>query len=92
MIYGTILKGAGIDTSKNMKQKNVKIYANYFYSKDSKLFWIFLFDTGILNTMTNEIVSANTLLERKGISILDAARLICNALDCLPKNSTLSPI
>ena len=92
MIYGTILKGAGIDTSKNMKQKNMKIYANYFYSKDSKVFWIFLFDTGILNTMTNEIVSANTLLERKGISILDAARLICNALDCLPKNSTLSPI
>ncbi len=42
--------------------------------------------------MTNELFSANTLLERKGISLLDAARLICNALDYLPKNSTLTPI
>ena len=42
--------------------------------------------------MTNELFSANMLLERKGISLLDAARLICNALDYLPKNSTLTPI
>ena len=47
---------------------------------------------GILNTMTNEFISAKTLLERKGISLLDAARLICNALDYLPRNSTLTPI
>lgn len=42
--------------------------------------------------MTNELISANTLLEDKGISVLDAARLICNVLDYLPKNSTLTPI
>ena len=42
--------------------------------------------------MTNEFISAKTLLERKGISLLDAARLICNALDYLPRNSTLTPI
>lgn len=42
--------------------------------------------------MTNEIISANTLLENRGISLLDAARLICNALDALPKNSTLTPL
>lgn len=47
---------------------------------------------GIINTMDNEITSAKTLLERKGISLLDAARLICNALDYLPRNSTLTPI
>ena len=42
--------------------------------------------------MTNELFPANMLLERKGISLLGAARLICNALDYLPKNSTLTPI
>ena len=42
--------------------------------------------------MTNELISANALLEDKGISVLDAARLICNVLDYLPKNSTLTPI
>ena len=42
--------------------------------------------------MRNELISANTLLEDKGISVLDAARLICNVLDYLPKNSTLTPI
>lgn len=63
-----------------------------FYSKRSKVFWIFKFDIGIINTMTNELISANTLLEDKGISVLDAARLICNVLDYLPKNSTLTPI
>ena len=42
--------------------------------------------------MTNELISANTLLEDKGISVLDAARLICNVLDYLPKNSTLTPL
>ena len=42
--------------------------------------------------MTNEIISATTLLEGRGISILDAARLICNALDAFPKGSTLTPV
>lgn len=36
--------------------------------------------------MTNEIISANTLLEGTGVSILDAARLIRNALDVMPKD------
>ena len=42
--------------------------------------------------MKKELISAKTLLECKGISLLDAARLICNALDCLPKNSMLTPV
>lgn len=42
--------------------------------------------------MTNEIISATTLLEGRGISILDAARLICNALDAFPKSSALTPV
>lgn len=42
--------------------------------------------------MTNEIISATTLLERKGISLLDATRLICNALDAFPKSSALTPV
>ena len=42
--------------------------------------------------MTNEFISAKTLLESKGISLLYAARLICNALDYMPRNSTLTPI
>ena len=42
--------------------------------------------------MTNEIISATTLLEGRGISILDATRLICNALDAFPKSSALTPV
>lgn len=52
----------------------------------------FLIDMGILNTMTNEYTSAQTLLSGSGISILDAARLIRNALDAMPKNGTVSPL
>ena len=62
----------------------------------SDLFYINIltnrFAYGIINTMTNEITSVKTLLKRKGVSLLDAARLICNALDCLPENSALTPI
>ena len=63
-----------------------------FISKDYRFFFVIFIDSSIPNTMTNELFSANMLLERKGISLLDAARLICNALDYLPKNSTLTPI
>lgn len=42
--------------------------------------------------MTNEFLSAQTLLEGREISILDAVRLVCNMLDSLPKNSTLTPL
>ena len=47
---------------------------------------------GILNTMDNEIISAKTLLKGTGISLLDAARLVRNILDALPKNSSIAPI
>ena len=42
--------------------------------------------------MNNEINSALMLLGDKGVNILDAARLVCNMLDALPKNSPLTPI
>lgn len=41
--------------------------------------------------MNKELICAQTLLCGSGISLLDAARLIRNALDALPKNSTLTP-
>ena len=47
---------------------------------------------GILNTMDKEIISAKTLLKGMGISLLDAARLVRNILDSLPKNSSIAPI
>ena len=40
-----------------------------------------MFDTGILNTMENEIISAKALLAGTDISILDAARFVRNILD-----------
>ena len=52
----------------------------------------FAVDMGIINTMDNEILSAVTLLEGRGVSVLDAARLICNILDALPEGSSLSPL
>ena len=42
--------------------------------------------------MNNEIISAQTLLDGRGITILDAARLACNMLDSLPKSSALTPL
>ena len=47
---------------------------------------------GILNTMNNEIISAKSLLRGTGISLLDAARLVRNILDALPKTSSIAPI
>ena len=46
----------------------------------------------IINTMTNEVSSAATLLESTSISILDAARLVKNILDFKPAASNLSDI
>lgn len=45
---------------------------------------------GIMNTMENEILSARELLRGTGISILDAARFIRNALDAKPKSASIS--
>ena len=42
--------------------------------------------------MSKETTSALTLLADKGVSILDAARIICNILDARPQNSTLTPL
>lgn len=47
---------------------------------------------GILNTMDNEIISARALLRGSDILLLDAARLVRNILDALPKNSSIAPI
>ena len=47
---------------------------------------------GILNTMDNEVISARALLRGSDISLLDAARLVRNILDALPKNSSIVPI
>lgn len=75
---------------------SVSIFLDMPFLISSDLFYINIltnrFAYGIINTMTNEITSVKTLLKRKGVSLLDAARLICNALDCLPENSALTPI
>ena len=42
--------------------------------------------------MNNEIISAKSLLRGTGISLLDAARLVRNILDALPKTSSIAPI
>ena len=42
--------------------------------------------------MDNEIISARALLRGSDISLLDAARLVRNILDALPKNSSIEPI
>ena len=42
--------------------------------------------------MDKEIISAKTLLKGTGISLSDAARLVRNILDALPKNSSIEPI
>ena len=42
--------------------------------------------------MDKEIISAKTLLRGTGISLSDAARLVRNILDALPKNSNTEPI
>ena len=47
---------------------------------------------GILNTMNNEIISAQTLLKDTGVKLIDAARLIQNTLDTLPKEANISPL
>ncbi len=49
--------------------------------------------TGVLLIpMTNEILSAQTLLLNTGISILDCARIIRNILDSAPTKSTLTKL
>ena len=46
----------------------------------------------ILNTMDKYIQSASILLEQHGITLLDAARLVRNALDAFPKDSGLTAV
>ena len=42
--------------------------------------------------MNNEIISAQTLLKDTGVKLIDAARLIRNTLDTLPKEANISPL
>ena len=69
------------------------------FARDKKLsatnvfsgFFNFLFDISILNTMTHEQDIAKAILKGTGLSLVDAARLIKNILDFMPKNSELTP-
>lgn len=47
---------------------------------------------GILNTMDKHTQSASVLLKGRGVTLLDAARLIRNALDSFSKESGLTPV
>ena len=76
---------------KNVEKDEGKITIS-LESKTSKVFLKFVIDIGIINTMDNEIISARTLLRGMDISLLDAARLVRNILDALPKNSSIAPI
>ena len=42
--------------------------------------------------MTDEIISAQILLGKSGITLLDAARLVRNILDSLPHGACITPI
>lgn len=42
--------------------------------------------------MNKETTSALTLLAGKGVSILDAARIICNILDARPRGAAITPL
>ena len=46
----------------------------------------------ILNTMDKHIQSALILLKRRGVTLLDAARLIRNTLDAFSEDSGLTPV
>lgn len=52
----------------------------------------FYVDMRILNTMDKNTQSALTLLNERGVTLLDAARLIRNALDSFSKESGLTPV
>lgn len=52
----------------------------------------FYIDMRILNTMDKHIQSALILLKRRGVTLLDAARLIRNALDAFSEDSGLTPV
>lgn len=64
------------------KRGLAKISKTHLFTKASKAFLIFLFDIGIINTMTKKnILIAKALLRGREISVLDAMRLVCNILD-----------
>lgn len=52
----------------------------------------FYIDMRILNTMDKHIQSALILLKRRGVTLLDAARLIRSALDAFSEDSGLTPV
>ena len=63
-----------------------------FVSKITKLNLKFLFDSSILNTMKNEIISALEILKGTGVSIIDAARFVRNILDSKTSDFKLSDV
>ena len=82
------------------KNINISQYNNIFlyfpstiiqriFCKLSKRIKNFHVDIRILNTMDKHIQSALILLKRRGVTLLDAARLIRNALDAFSEDSGL---
>ena len=59
-------------------------------SRTSKVFWKFLFDYRILNTMDTILHSAQEVLGSATVSVVDSARYIRNILDAKPSDSKLT--
>ena len=51
-----------------------------------------IFDNSITNTMEHDFISAQTLLNGTGVTLLDAARLIRNILDAKPRGGKLDDV
>ena len=62
----------------------------WLISRNSKVFWKFLFDYRILNTMDTILHSAQEVLGSAAVSVVDSARYIRNILDAKPSDSKLT--
>ena len=62
----------------------------WLISRTSKVFWKFLFDYRILNTMDTILNSAKKVLGKTKVSVLDSARYIRNILDAKPAGGKLT--
>lgn len=62
------------------------------YSKTSMINLIFIIDFGILNTMRDETKLAERILEGRGVSIVDAARIVAGIIDSMPTGSSLTKL
>ena len=62
----------------------------WLISRTSKVFWKFLFDYRILNTMNSILNSAKKVLGKAKVSVVDCSRYIRNILDAKPSDSKLT--